>query len=134
MRIPFIALVMLGACGAGLADAAQAADVYVISNEAVHFAPGELREVFLGERQFAAGRRLVLLDNASLQKDFIDRVVGIDPAKYSTVWAKKGFREGINPPEMKAGDQAVIATVRATPGAIGYVSMVPSGVHVVDRY
>ena len=134
MRIPFIALVMLGACGAGLAYAAQAADVYVISNEAVRFAPGELREVFLGERQFAGGRRLVLLDNANLQKDFIDRVVGIDPAKYSTVWAKKGFREGINPPDLKAGDKDVIATVRATPGAIGYVSMVPSGVHVVDKY
>ena len=134
MRIPFIALVVLGACGAGLAYAAQAADVYVISNEAVHFAPGELREVFLGERQFAAGRRLVPLDNASLQKDFIDRVVRIDPEKYSTVWAKKGFREGINPPDLKAGDQAVIATVRATPGAIGYVSTVPSGVHVVGRY
>ena len=134
MRIPFIALVVLGACGAGLACAAQAADVYVIANEAVRFAPGELREVFLGERQFAAGRRLVLIDNANLQKDFIDRVVRIDPAKYSTVWAKKGFREGINPPELKAGDQDVIATVRATPGAIGYVSMVPSGMHVVDKY
>ena len=45
MRIPFIALVMLGACGAGLAYEAQAADVYVISSEAVRFAPGELREV-----------------------------------------------------------------------------------------
>ena len=134
MRIPFIALVVLGAGGAGLAYAANAADVYVISNEAVRFAPGELREVFLGERQFASGRRLVPLDNASLQKDFIGRVVGIDPAKYSTVWAKKGFREGINPPDLKSGDQDVIATVRATPGAIGYVSTVPAGVHVVDRY
>ena len=134
MRIPFIALVVLGAGGAGLAYAANAADVYVISNEAVRLAPGELREVFLGERQFASGRRLVPLDNASLQKDFIGRVVGIDPAKYSTVWAKKGFREGINPPDLKSGDQDVIATVRATPGAIGYVSTVPAGVHVVDRY
>ena len=134
MRIPFIALVVLGAGGAGLAYAANAADVYVIANEVVHFAPGELREVFLGERQFASGRRLVPLDNASLQKDFIGRVVGIDPAKYSTVWAKKGFREGINPPDLKSGDQDVIATVRATPGAIGYVSTVPAGVHVVDRY
>ena len=134
MRIPFIALVVLGAGGAGLAYAANAADVYVIANEVVHFAPGELREVFLGERQFASGRRLVPLDNASLQKDFIGRVVGIDPAKYSTVWAKKGFREGINPPDLKSGDQDVIATVRATPGAIGYVSTVPAGVHVVHRY
>ncbi len=134
MRTPSIALVVLGVCGASLGDTAHAADVYVISNELVRFAPGELREVFLGERQFAAGRRLVLLDNANLRKDFIDRVVGIDPGKYSTVWAKKGFREGINPPDLKAGDQEVIATVRATPGAIGYVSTVPSGVHVIDRY
>lgn len=134
MRIQISVLVVLGVGGAGMTCAAHAAEVYVISSEAVRFAPGELREVFLGERQFAAGRRLVPLDNASLQKDFVGRVVGIDPAKYATVWAKKGFREGINPPDVKASDQDVIAAVRTTPGAIGYVSQVPAGMHVVDKY
>lgn len=134
MRIQISVLVVLGVGVAGVTYAARAAEVYVISSEAVRFAPGELREVFLGERQFAAGRRLVPLDNASLQKDFVGRVVGIDPAKYATVWAKKGFREGINPPDVKASDQDVIAAVRTTPGAIGYVSQVPAGMHVVDKY
>lgn len=134
MRIQISVLVVLGVGVAGMTYAANAAEVYVISSEAVRFAPGELREVFLGERQFAAGRRLVPLDNASLQKDFVGRVVGIDPAKYATVWAKKGFREGINPPDVKASDQDVIAAVRTTPGAIGYVSQVPAGMHVVDKY
>lgn len=134
MRIQISVLVALGVGVAGMTYAARAAEVYVISSEAVRFAPGELREVFLGERQFAAGRRLVPLDNASLQKDFVGRVVGIDPAKYATVWAKKGFREGINPPDVKASDQDVIAAVRTTPGAIGYVSQVPAGMHVVDKY
>ena len=134
MRIQISVLVVLGFGVAGMTYAAHAAEVYVISSEAVRFAPGELREVFLGERQFAAGRRLVPLDNASLQKDFVGRVVGIDPAKYATVWAKKGFREGINPPDVKASDQDVIAAVRTTPGAIGYVSQVPAGMHVVDKY
>ena len=134
MRIQISVLVVLGVGVAGVTYAAHAAEVYVISSEAVRFAPGELREVFLGERQFAAGRRLVPLDNASLQKDFVGRVVGIDPAKYATAWAKKGFREGINPPDVKASDQDVIAAVRTTPGAIGYVSQVPAGMHVVDKY
>ena len=134
MRIQISVLVVLGFGVAGMTYAAHAAEVYVISSEAVRFAPGELREVFLGERQFAAGRRLVPLDNASLQKDFVGRVVGIDPAKYATAWAKKGFREGINPPDVKASDQDVIAAVRTTPGAIGYVSKVPAGMHVVDKY
>ena len=134
MRLPLAALLVFGAGAAGLTYAAQASEVYVISNEALRFAPGELREVFLGERQFAGGKRLVPLDNASLQKDFVGKVVGIDAAKYTTVWAKKGFREGINPPDMKASDQDVISTVRATPGAIGYVSQAPAGVHVVEKY
>lgn len=134
MRLSLASLLVFGAGAAGLTYAAHASEVYVISNEALHFAPGELREVFLGERQFAAGKRLVPLDNASLQKDFVGKVVGIDPAKYTTVWAKKGFREGINPPDMKASDQDVISAVRATPGAIGYVSQLPAGVHVVEKY
>lgn len=134
MNLRTALILALVAGSAGLSYAAHAADVYVIANEAHRFSPAELREVFLGERQFAGGRRLVPLDNASLQRDFVGRVVGIDPAKYSTVWAKKGFREGINPPDLKASDLDVVAVVRVTPGAIGYVSQVPPGVHVIDKY
>lgn len=134
MAMRILIVTWLSACGVGFTYAAAAADVYVISNVSLRMAPAELREVFLGERQFAAGQRVVPLDNASLQKDFVNRVVGVEATKYSTIWAKKGFREGLNPPALMAGDQEVIAAVRATPGAIGYVSRVPPGVHVVDKY
>ena len=135
MRTRSFILATAAACGLGLTcAAAAAADVYVIANDSLRMTPAELREVFLGERQFAGGRRLVPLDNASLQKDFVNRVIGIEPAKYNTVWAKKGFREGLNPPDVMAGDQEVIAAVKATLGAVGYVSRVPQGVQLIDKY
>ena len=107
MRPKFLILALLTTGGAAFAYAAAAADVYVIANNSLRMTPAELREVYLGERQFAEGRRLVPMDNASLQRDFVSRVVGIEPAKYSTVWAKKGFREGLNPPDMMAGGACV---------------------------
>ena len=135
MRTRSFILAAVAACAIGLTcAAAAAADVYVIANDSLRMTPAELREVFLGERQFAGGRRLVPLDNASLQKDFVNRVIGIEPAKYNTVWAKKGFREGLNPPDVMAGDQEVIAAVKATLGAVGYVSRVPVGVQLIDKY
>ena len=134
MRTRSFIFAVTAACGIGLTGAAAAADVYVIANDSLRMTPAELREVFLGERQFAGGRRLVPLDNASLQKDFVNRVIGIEPAKYNTVWAKKGFREGLNPPDVMAGDQEVIAAVKATLGAVGYVSRVPQGVQLLDKY
>ena len=134
MRTRSFIFAVTAACGIGLTGAAAAADVYVIANDSLRMTPAELREVFLGERQFAGGRRLVPLDNASLQKDFVNRVIGIEPAKYNTVWAKKGFREGLNPPDVMAGDQEVIAAVKATLGAVGYVSRVPQGVQLIDKY
>ena len=132
-RPPIVAL--LTVASAGFTDATMAAaDVYVIANDSVQITPAEVREVFLGERQFTGGRRVVPIDNASLQKEFVGRVVGIEPSKYNTVWAKKGFREGLNPPDLKAGDREVIAAVKAIPGAIGYVSQLPQGVHLVDKH
>ena len=134
MRTRSFIFAVIAACGIGLTCSAAAADVYVIANDSLRMTLAELREVFLGERQFAGGRRLVPLDNASLQKDFVNRVIGIEPAKYNTVWAKKGFREGLNPPDVMAGDQEVIAAVKATLGAVGYVSRVPQGVQLIDKY
>ena len=135
MRTRSFILAAAAACAIGLTCAAAAAtDVYVIANDSLRMTPAELREVFLGERQFAGGRRLVPLDNASLQKDFVNRVIGIEPARYNTVWAKKGFREGLNPPDVMAGDQEVIAAVKVTLGAVGYVSRVPVGVQLIDKY
>lgn len=111
-----------------------AADVYVIANGSVSPTPDDIRDVFLGEKQIVGSIRIVPMDNAALQKDFLDKIIKLDATKYSSIWTKKGFRDGLNPPPVKSSDAEVIAAVKATPGAIGYVSSAPAGVKVIQKY
>lgn len=114
---------------------AHAGDLYVVANAALKVEAGEVREIFVGDKQIAGGVKLVPVDNATAQKDFLEKVVNLDANKYNTIWAKKGFREGLSAPAVKGGDADVLATVRSTPGAIGYVSgKPPAGVLVVHKY
>lgn len=113
---------------------AFAGDVFVVAHSSVNLSADEVRDVFVGEKQSAGSVRLVVLDNGSAQADFLAKVVKVDAAKYSSIWAKKGFREGINPPAVKGGDAEVIAAVKSTPGAIGYVSKAPADVKVIQKY
>lgn len=113
---------------------AFAGDVFVVAHSSVNLTADEVRDVFVGEKQSAGSVRLVVLDNGSAQGDFLTKVVKVDAAKYASIWAKKGFREGINPPAVKGGDAEVIAAVKGTPGAIGYVSKAPADVKVIQKY
>jgi ABC-type phosphate transport system substrate-binding protein len=113
---------------------ALAADVYVIANSALTLSADDVRDVFLGEKQIAGGTKLTPMDNASLQAAFLEKVIKADAAKYGTIWTKKGFRDGLNPPTVKSGDAEVIASVKSNPGAVGYVSSAPAGVKVVQKY
>ena len=119
-----------------LATAAHAAqaDIYLIANPAVQLTADEAREVFIGEKQLAGSVKLVPVDNAAAQAEFLSKVHGMDAAKYNTLWAKKGFRDGLNPPAVKGNDAEVLAVVRGTPGAVGYVTTPPAGVNVIRKY
>ena len=119
-----------------LATAAHAAqaDIYLIANPAVQLTADEAREVFIGEKQLAGSVKLVPVDNAAAQAEFLAKVHGMDAAKYNTLWAKKGFRDGLNPPAVKGNDAEVLAVVRGTPGAVGYVTTPPAGVNVIRKY
>ena len=119
---------------AALAAPAALADIYVICNPGVKLTPEEAKEVFVGEKQLAGGVKLVPLDNAAAQGEFLTKVFHIDAAKYSTLWAKKGFRDGLNPPALKGSDLEVLAAVRSTPGAVGYVTSPPAGVTIIQKY
>lgn len=114
----------------------QAADVFVIANNALTLAPDEIKEVFLGEKQVASGTKVVPLDNVALQKDFLDKVIKLDAAKYGAVWTKKGFRDGLTAPVIKNSDAEVIAAVKASPGGVGYVSSAAAatGVKVIQKF
>ena len=114
--------------------AAFAGDLIVIAHSSVNLTGDEVRDVFVGDKQSAGSVRRVVLDNGSAQADFLAKVIKVDAAKYASVWAKKGFREGINPPQVKGSDAEVIAAVKSTPGAIGYVSKAPADVKVIQKY
>lgn len=124
---------LLGVLLIGMSLMAQA-EGFVICNPAVQIAAPELKEVFTGEKLFAGGIKLSPVDNASAQASFLASFLKMDVIRYNTVWTKKSFREGINPPPVKAGDNEVLAFVRKTPGAVGYVSSEPSGVTVIQKF
>jgi hypothetical protein len=115
------------------ASAANAVDLYVISNTGTVVSSSDIREIFLGDKQLASGIRLIPVDNASAQETFLSRYMQIGPDKYSNAWIKKSFREGVNAPPVKATDAEVLEYVRHTQGAVGYIrSPTHDGVNVVD--
>lgn len=110
------------------------ADVFVIAHASVDLKPEDVRDVFVGEKQSASSGKLVPVDNAAAQAEFLSKVIKVDAAKYATLWSKKSFREGLNPPAVKGTDAEVVAIVKSTPGAVGYVTKDPGGVKVIQKY
>lgn len=94
----------------------------LITNAGVTIAPADVRIIYVGEKQFAGALRLVPVDNTIVQDRFLANFVKVDIGKYNSIWAKKSFRDGVNPPLAKASDGEVVEFVRRTPGAIGYIA------------
>lgn len=109
---------------------ARAADLYVICNAQVSLSAADVRDLFLGEKQFAGTVKLVPIDNGVAQGIFLDKVLKMNLAKYSTTWTKKSFRDGLNPPLVAGSDAEALAFVKRTPGACSYVTT-PVGADVV---
>ena len=106
----------------------------VIVNGTMSLTPDEVKEVFLGDKQLAGNLKIVPVDNAAQQGDFLSKVLGTDMSKYAARWTKKAFREGLNAPAVKGNDAEVTSFVKSTPGAIGYVAGPSSGVKVLQKY
>ena len=109
---------------------ARGSDLYVICNSRVPLTPTDVRDLFLGEKQFAGAVKLVPVDNSVAQIAFLEKVLKMNAAKYSTTWTKKAFRDGINPPMVMGSDIEAVAYVKRTPGACSYVTT-PDGPDVV---
>lgn len=117
------------------ATAAAAADLFVIANAAATVAPGDLHDIYLGDKQFAGAQKLVPIDNGAAQEAFLAKVLKLEAGKYATLWSKKSFRDGINPPAAKGSDGETIEFVTRTAGAVGYVTaQPPAGVNVVGKF
>jgi ABC-type phosphate transport system substrate-binding protein len=120
------------ACLASMAQCACAGEV--IAHASVNLNSDEIRDVFLGEKQFSGRIKLVPVDNSSAQAEFLSKVLQSDERKYAARWTRKSFREGLAAPSVKGSDAEVTAFVRATPGAIGYVKGKASGVQVLESF
>jgi len=113
---------MLPLCGPTAADG-----LLLITNPAVVLSVDDVRDVFLGEKQIAGDIKLVPVDNAAAQAAFLSQVIKLDQTRYTSAWIKKSFRDGLNPPALKATDAEVTEFVKRVPGAVGYVTSPPAG-------
>jgi hypothetical protein len=111
-----------------VAASSHGKDLFVIAHPGVNLSAEEIQDVYIGDKQFAGTQKLLVVDNASAQIDFLSKVVKIDGKRYNTLWVKKSFRDGLAIPAVKGSDAEVIAFVKSNPGAIGYVSALPDGV------
>lgn len=129
---------MLAAAVGLFAAGAAHAELYIVANPSTQIAPGDIRDVFLGNKQFAGGTKLVPIDNGPAQEVFLATTLKMEASRYNTIWTKKSFREGLVPPTVKSGDIDVLEFVRKTPGAIGYVASPPPTsvtiVHIVHTF
>jgi hypothetical protein len=114
--------------------AAHAGDLFVISNSGTRVSASDVREIFLGEKQIAGSVKLVPVDNAAAQDQFLSKIMKMEPAKYTASWTKKSFRDGVSAPPVKGSDAETIEFVKGTAGAVGYVSTSPAGVNVVGKF
>jgi hypothetical protein len=123
-------LLMAGVCSSAAGD-----DLFVVCHAGVAPAAADVRDVFLGEMQFFNTVRLVPVDNIEAEPDFIDKVLRMSASRYATAWAKKSFRDGINPPAALANDAAVLEFIKRTSGGCGYLAIAPpEGVTVIAKY
>ena len=118
-KVLLAALVMLGCAFA------YGGDIYVVTRPDVKLSSHDIREIYLGDKEFSGDVRLVPVDNQAAQAEFVVKALAMNPQRYNTLWVKKAFRDALNPPLVKSTDSEVLEFVKRTRGAVGYVSSVP---------
>jgi hypothetical protein len=94
----------------------------LIAHPSVNLTVDEVRELYLGERQFAGKLKLVPVDNIALRSEFLSKVIQTDERKYVAHWLRRSFHQGLEAPVLMDSDVQTCEFVRSTPGAVGYVS------------
>jgi ABC-type phosphate transport system substrate-binding protein len=89
------------------------------------------------EKKFASGSAAVPVDqqkSAAPRAAFAKEVLGKSVGALEQYWQQQIFSGKDTPPDAKNSDDEVLAFIKSTPGAIGYVSAaasIPSGVKVI---
>lgn len=108
-------------------NASTWAEIYVIAhkqstiNQLNH---AQLKEIYLGNRQFIADVRVLPLDQdiqESTRHDFYTQVINIDQSQLISHWSKLIFTGKGQAPKSLLADQSIIDFVSANPNTIGYI-------------
>jgi hypothetical protein len=130
----FVRLLLQALVATGVSQA-MAADVYVIAHPDTKLSVEMIRDVYIGEKQFSGALKIIPVDNAAAQTEFLEKVLKLDQTRYANLWVKKSFRDALNPPSVRNSDKEIVEFVRKTPGALAYViSSPPTGVTVIQKY
>ncbi len=128
-------MAVTGLMVAALCTDASAQQLYVICHPSVSLMAADLRDVFLGDKQFTGGIALSLADNEPARELFLQKVLKMDTAKYLTSWTKKAFRDGVNPPLLSGDNAEALDYVKRGAGRCSYVTMAPGpGVAIIAVY
>ena len=125
---------------AAVSTAANAAEVKLIVNNSVRMqsvSKKTLSDIFLKKAAaWENGGAAVPVDNAAsaVRDDFSRSVHGRPAAAVKSYWNQQVFSGRGVPPVEKASDAEVLAFVKSTPGAVGYVAanFETDGVRVVS--
>ncbi len=114
--------------------AVHAGALYIACSAGVSLTMADIRDVFLGEKQFAGPIKLAPVDNGAAQADFLDKVMKMNATKYNTGWTKRSFRDGAAQPPVEGGDGEVIEYLKHTPNGCGYLSSPPpAGLSLIGK-
>jgi len=116
---------------------ARADDLLIIANHSVKaesISQDEARDIFLGDSNSLGGSHVapVVLQKGASQTAFL-QMVGKSESAFEATWRKQVFTGKGSMPHACESEDALIAYVGATPGAVGYVSAgkSPAGVKVL---
>jgi ABC-type phosphate transport system substrate-binding protein len=124
-RLFLLGFVCLSAVGAKAARAQEYSVIVHESNPASTMTPSEMAQLFLKKKtKWPSGIAVVPVDQSSgkAREAFSREVLGRDVSAVRAYWQQQIFSGRSTAPEEKTSDAAVIAFVKDTPGAIGYVS------------
>src|ERR1700719_4012400 len=123
-------ILLLGSLG--FWSAARAQDVVLVANKGVQISEitdADLRGIFMGTRtRFADGSHAVpvTLKGGAAHEVFLKNHLSEGPEEFRSQWRKVVFTGQGAMPKAFDSEAALIEYVAATPGAVGYVSRIPS--------
>lgn len=125
VHAPFLVAVF---CLVPLGPIAAAGEVVVVVNESVTedgLDRKDLQRIYLGKRSTWRDKSAVvpvILKEGPVHEEFVEEVVGRSIHRFANYWRQMVFTGKGTPPKSFATEAEVVAFVKETPGAVGYVS------------